>query len=96
MVKKCFVYSKEVIDVLHEIFYIPTIGKLSFHLDHVRILGSMECGNAKKYFPHVNALRRFIKLKKDYGVIFIEIQSQHWGGNRQLSMEGIAVEYFTN
>ena len=24
----------------------------------------------------------------------IEIQSQHWGGNRQLSMEGIAVEYF--
>ena len=25
----------------------------------------------------------------------IEIQSQHWGGNRQLSTEGIAVEYFT-
>ena len=23
----------------------------------------------------------------------IEIQIQHWGGNRQLSMEGIAVEY---
>ena len=26
----------------------------------------------------------------------IEIQSQHRGGNRQLSMEGIAVEYFPN
>ena len=26
----------------------------------------------------------------------IEIQSQHWGGNRQLSMEGIDVEYFTS
>ena len=25
-----------------------------------------------------------------------EIQSQHWGGNTKLSMEGIAVEYFTN
>ena len=24
----------------------------------------------------------------------IEIQSQNWGGNRQLSKEGIAVEYF--
>ena len=24
----------------------------------------------------------------------IEIQSQHWGGNRELSMEGIAVECF--
>ena len=26
----------------------------------------------------------------------MEIQSQHLGGNRQLSMEGIAVEYFTS
>ena len=26
----------------------------------------------------------------------IEIQSQHWGGNRQLSMESISVEYFPN
>ena len=25
-----------------------------------------------------------------------EIQSQHWGENSQLSMEGIAVEYFPN
>ena len=24
----------------------------------------------------------------------IEIQIQHWGGNRKLSMEGIAIEYF--
>ena len=24
----------------------------------------------------------------------IGIQSQHWGGNRQISMEGIAVKYF--
>ena len=26
----------------------------------------------------------------------IEIQIQHWGGNRKLSMERIAVEYFPN
>ena len=26
----------------------------------------------------------------------IETQSQHWGGNRQLSMEGITLEYFPN
>ena len=40
-----------------------------------------------------------MKLKKDHGGNFrettsIEIQSQHWGGNRQYSMEGIGVEYF--
>ena len=42
-----------------------------------------------------------MKLKKYYAENFreitgIEIQSQHWGGNMQLSMEGIAVEYFPN
>ena len=39
------------------------------------------------------------KLKKDYAeksseVTGKEIQSQNWGGNRKLSIEGIAVEYF--
>ena len=42
-----------------------------------------------------------MKLKKDNYEIFsettgIEIQRQHWGGNRQLSMEGIAVDYDPN
>ena len=42
-----------------------------------------------------------IKLKKYYTEKFrettgIEIQSQNWGGNRQLPMEGIVVEYFPN
>ena len=46
-----------------------------------------------------NAPKNNIKLKKDYAKKFseatgVEIQSQHWGGNRQLSMEGIAVECF--
>ena len=40
-----------------------------------------------------------IKLTKDYEEKFskatgIEIYSQHWVGNRQLSMEGTTVEYF--
>ena len=26
----------------------------------------------------------------------IKRKSQHWGGNKQLSMEGISVEYFTS
>ena len=45
------------------------------------------CGNASK---------NNIKLKKYYAEKFIkttgiEIQGQHWGGNRKLSMEGNAV-----
>ena len=39
--------------------------------------------------------------KKDYAEKFsettgIEIQSQHWGGNRKLSMEVIYVGYYPN
>ena len=42
-----------------------------------------------------------IKLNKYYAeksskTTGIEIQSQHCGGNRKLSMEGINIEYFTN
>ena len=46
-------------------------------------------------------IKNNIELKKDYAEKFskttgIEIQSQHWGGNKQLSIESIAVEYFPN
>ena len=41
MVKKCSVLHEEVIDVFHKIYYIPTIEQSSFHLAHVRIIGSM-------------------------------------------------------
>ena len=42
-----------------------------------------------------------MNLKKCYCEKFsetagIEIQSQHWCGNRKLSMERIALEYFPN
>ena len=59
----------------------------------------MECAKSRNYCFHDNALNK--KPKKYYAEQFskttgIEIQSQHWGGNRKLSMEGIAVEYFLN
>ena len=66
------------------IYFIPAIEKLSFHLYPVIILGSMEYGRTRN-----DLLRR--KINETNG---IEIQSQHWGGNRQLSMEDIPVEYF--
>ena len=38
---KCFVLHEEVIDAFHDRFYIPTTEKLSFHISHVMIIGSM-------------------------------------------------------
>ena len=61
----------------------------------------MEYGKTRNDYFHDNAFKNNIKLKKYYAEIFsettsIEIKIQHKGRNRQLSMEGIAVEYFTN
>ena len=61
----------------------------------------MECGNTRNGYFHNNALKSNSKLKKYYAEEFIEatgieIKIQHWGVNRELSMEGIAVEDFTN
>ena len=44
MVNKCFVLHEEILDVSHEYFNTPTIEKKLFHIAHIRILGSMECG----------------------------------------------------
>ena len=55
MVKTCFVFHEEVIDVFHDKIYTPTIEKLQFHLTRVRILGSIELGKTSNQFFHSNA-----------------------------------------
>ena len=57
-----FVLHEEVIYVFYEFFYIPTTGKLSFHLAHVRILGSMKFGKTRNGCFHANASKNNIKL----------------------------------
>ena len=59
MAKKCFVFHEEDIYVFHRKFYIPKIENLSFNLDHVRILGSMECGNTRKDFYALMHKKRY-------------------------------------
>ena len=65
MAKKCFVIHKEVIDVFHNQFYIPK-RYFSFHLVHVRLLGSMEHGKTRNNCFVVYAIKNKLKLEKDY------------------------------
>ena len=55
MVKKYFVLREEFLDVFYKKIYIPTIGKLPFYLDHIGIIGSIECGDNRNYFLHDHA-----------------------------------------
>ena len=59
----------------------------------------MKCGKTRNDCFWDKYSRKHLKFKKDHAEEFsetngIEIQSQHWGVNRQLSMEVIAVECF--
>ena len=61
----------------------------------------MEFGKTRDDCFHDNASKNNINLKKVYAEKFrdttvIEIQGQNCGGNRKLSIEGIAIEYFPN
>ena len=82
--------------------YIITIGKLSFHIAHVSILGSIECGNTRNEYFQVNGGEgEWFEVKEILCQTFIkttgiEIQSNHWVGIRYLSMEVNAVDYFPN
>ena len=58
MVKISFVIHEEVIDVINEKINITTIEKLSFHIAHVRIIGSMEFGNTRNDCFHDNSLKK--------------------------------------
>ena len=100
MAKKCFVIHKEGIVVFHNQFYIPR-GYFSFHLVHVRLLGSMERGKTRNNCFVVYAIKNKLKLEKDYAEKFskitgIEIYSQHCSENMLSSMEIIAVNNFEN
>ena len=57
MENKIFVLHEEVIDLFHRIKKIQN-RKISFHLAHVRILGSMECVKIRKVFFHDNAPKK--------------------------------------
>ena len=73
--------------------------KLSFRLPPVRILGSMECGRSRNDCFRSSASKNNIKLKKimrknSAKKTVYKYRVNIGGGNRKLSMESIAVEYF--
>ena len=71
MLKNVFVLRGEVVDCFHENDYILTKEKFLFHLAHVRILGSIECGKTINDCFRDNAFKIF-KVKRDYAEKFSE------------------------
>jgi hypothetical protein len=77
-------------------FYVPSLEAYAFHQPHVSILSKNGCGNLRD--DAFSNLKSSVKTRRDYAeavsaVFNYEIQSQHFGNNRSLSMEGTSIEF---
>ena len=84
----------------HTSFYIPSIKHLTFHLTHVRILGTNHCDEIRRTEFKRRELFQYVLCCLDYAerVVAIfenQIKPSYYGGNRSLYIEGIALEIFS-
>ena len=84
----------------HTSFYIQSIQKLAFHLPHVRILGTNHCGAMRRKAFKRREIFQDLLCSRDYAERLVasfahQIQSEYYGGNRSVYIEGITLEYFS-
>ena len=84
----------------HTSLYIPFIQKFSFHLPHVNILGTNHCGAMQLTAFKRRELSQYVLCCRDYSKRVVasfdhQIQSEYYGGNRSVYIEGIVLENFS-
>ena len=84
------------IKIIHSI-----TSKLEFHLSNVRILGTHYCGKKIREAFKCWSKQQVVLCWRDYVERIVysfshQIQSEYYGGNRYLSIKGIALEYFSD
>ena len=98
--RKELVMMETTISDFHTSFYIPALHKLAFHLPHVRILGTNHCGELRRTAFKRRELFQVVLCRRDYAERVLEsfsnqIQSEYYGGNISVSIEGIVLENFS-
>ena len=89
---------KTTISSFHTSLYIPAIQKLALHLPHVRILGTNHCDEMRRTaFKRCESFQDFL-CRRDYAervVASFANKTQSDGGNRSVSILGIALEHLS-
>ena len=85
----------------HASFYIPAIHKLAFHQPHVHILGTNNCGEMRRTAFKRRELLQYVICCRDYSKRVVarsanQIQSEYYGENISVSIEGITLEHFSS
>ena len=84
----------------HNKYYITSIKKLAFHLPHVRIIGTHNCGKECHEEFKLRSKQHDVLCRSDYedhivSIFAHQIKSESCGGNRSVSIEGIELENFS-
>ena len=79
----------------HASLYTPAIQKLVFHLPHLRILGTNHYGEMRHRVFKRRELFQDVLCRRYYAERVVasfahQIPSEYYGGNRYVSIEGIA------
>ena len=98
--RKELVMMETTISDFHTSFYISAIQKLAFHLPHVRILGTNHCGEMQRTAFKQCELFQYVLCCRDYSERVVasfsnKIQSEYYGGNSSVSIEGISMEHLS-
>jgi hypothetical protein len=77
-------------------FYLPSLEAYAFHQPHFSILSKNGCGDLRN--DAFSNFKSSVKTRRDYAeavsaVFNSEIQSDHFGNNRSLSIEGSLIEF---
>ena len=96
--RKELVLLTESVSNFHQNYCKPAIEKLAYHSAHVKILGTTHIGLTRRETLSMRHEKKDIKVQHDFAdrlvaAFLTEIQSEHFGGNQTLSMEGLAMEY---
>ena len=92
--------TETTISDFHTSFYIPAIQKLAFHLPHVHILGTHNCGamrhtDFKRRELYQDVLCRSYYDERVFARFSNQIQLEYYGINISVYTEGIKLEHFS-
>jgi len=80
----------------HETWFEPAVEALAYHWPHVTMLGKRHCGKCRReaFTQKIrDVFRRRDNAERLKALFNWEIQSSHFGNNRDLSMEGSSIEF---
>ena len=99
-IRKELIMMETYIDYFHTNLYIPSIQNLEFHLPHIRTIGTNPSGNTRCESFKICRENQYLSCCRYYAEILVasfahQMQSEYYGGNQSVSIEGIALDKFS-